>query len=325
MPNQDGINNNGINRTPMTQKKILIGAAAAAVAALLVTSLSFQTALTANATNSNDPTKGYNIHVSVGRHDSAHLDAQMDHYCKLDSRIVAVCQLYATDNNANPGKGPQLAQIEFIITQDQYLQLPERERQNWHNHAVELTPERGNPSCIELPEGLTCVDLVGVLKATYGKVITIWDPADGLPDYPPYVFAVDSPFALGQDLNDNLHNEWPTSCGANSSASLSCEPHNGGGGGGGNEETATLRIESEKADGSEFTKWVEITDDSGGIVEQGFTPLEFEGEVGNEYTVEIRYHGNPMFSHWEDGSESRTRTLTLDEDMTLVATYGADK
>ncbi len=223
MPNITGINNDQNERTPTTSKKILMGAAAAAVAALLITSLSFQTGITAYATKKNDPTKGFNIHVSVGRHDSAHLDAQMDHYCKLDSRIVAVCQLYATDNNANPGTGPQLSQIEFIITQDQYLQLPERERQSWHNHAVELTPERGNPSCIELPKDLTCGDLVTVLKGTYGKVITIWDPADGLPNYPPYVFAVDSPFALGQDLNDKLHKKWPTSCGKNSSADLPCD------------------------------------------------------------------------------------------------------
>ncbi|HEX2014650.1 MAG TPA: DUF1264 domain-containing protein [Nitrososphaera sp.] len=206
-----------------TSKKVLMSAAAAAVAALLVTSFSFQNATTADATKKMDPTKGYDIHVTVGRHDSAHLDSQMDHYCKLDTRIVAVCQLYATDNNANPDTGPMLSQVEFIITEAQYLELPERERASWHNHAVELTPERGNPSCIDLPKNLQCGDLVNVLKGTYGKVITIWDPADGLPNYPPYVFAVDSPFALGQDLNDNLHNEWPASCGDNSSAALPCD------------------------------------------------------------------------------------------------------
>ena len=40
------------------------------------------------------PTDGYDIHVTVGRHDSTHLDAQMDHYCKLDSRTVAVYASY---------------------------------------------------------------------------------------------------------------------------------------------------------------------------------------------------------------------------------------
>jgi hypothetical protein len=55
-----------------------------------------------------------------------------------------------------------------------------------------------------------------------GKVITIWDPVDETPNYPPYVFAVDSPFALGQDLNNNLAKDWVTSCGSNSSAGVAC-------------------------------------------------------------------------------------------------------
>ena len=164
------------------------------------------------------PTSGYDIHVTVNRHDSMNIDAPMDHYCKLSDKIVAVCQLYFND----PAGTPILSQIEYIISKDQYLQLPPRERASWHNHAVELTPERGMPSCVSLPPGLTCEQLVGTLVTTYGKVITIWDPADETPSYPPYVFAVDSPFALGQDLNNNLAKDWPTSCGSNSSAGIAC-------------------------------------------------------------------------------------------------------
>ncbi len=170
----------------------------------------------ANATVT--PTSGYDIHVTVNRHDSMNIDAPMDHYCKLSDKIVAVCQLYFSD----PEGTPILSQIEYIISKDQYLQLPPRERASWHNHAVELTPERGMPSCVSLPPGLTCEQLVSTLVTTYGKVITIWDPADETPSYPPYVFAVDSPFALGQDLNNNLAKDWPTSCGSNSSAGIAC-------------------------------------------------------------------------------------------------------
>jgi hypothetical protein len=166
------------------------------------------------------PTSGYDIHVTVNRHDSMNIDAPMDHYCKLSDKIVAVCQLYFSDPES--GGTPILSQIEYIISKDQYLQLPPRERASWHNHAVELTPERGMPSCVSLPPGLTCEQLVSTLVNTYGKVITIWDPADKTPSYPPYVFAVDSPFALGQDLNNNLAKESPTSCGSNSSANLTC-------------------------------------------------------------------------------------------------------
>ncbi len=110
--------------------------------------------------------------------------------------------------------------MEFFITKDQYTKLPERERQNWHNHAVELTPERGMPSCVSLPQGVECGKLVETLQGTYGKVVTLRDPADAVPDYPPYVFAVDSPFALGQDLNNNLAKLWATGCGNTSSVAI---------------------------------------------------------------------------------------------------------
>ena len=211
--NRENDKSKSLNHTRITNttKKIMMSVAAAAIAATVVlgtNAFQLSEATSSMSATHDNPTKGYDIHVTVGRHDSAHLDAQMDHYCKLDERIVAVCQLYATTNNVKGG-GPQLSQIEFIITDKQYLQLPLRERPNWHNHAVELTPERGSPTCVELPEGLECSALVGILQKTYGKVITIWDPADGLPRYPPYAFLVDSPFALDQDLNDNLHEEWP--------------------------------------------------------------------------------------------------------------------
>ena len=135
----------------------------------------------------------------------------MDHFCKLTPPIVATCLLFAKENMATPrgqANGPQLAQIEYIITRDQYLELPLRERQNWHDHAVELTPERGMPQCLSLPEGLDCGTLVNILHKTYGKVVTLWDPADHLPNYPPYVFWVDSPYALQQDLNHDLETQW---------------------------------------------------------------------------------------------------------------------
>jgi len=207
------------------RKKILLSTIVAAVAAAMVGGVTAMQSSIAQV-NANvpatNPTGGYDIHVTVNRHDSANLNAPIDHYCKLDKRIVAVCQLYARDSTAKPGTGPQLAQIEFIITKPQYLQLPPRERASWHNHAVELTPERGAPSCVSLPTGLQCAKLVSLLQTTYGKVITLWDPADSVPKYPPYVYNVESPYALGQDLNNNLQKQWPTGCGNTSSANLTC-------------------------------------------------------------------------------------------------------
>lgn len=166
--------------------------------------------------DADDPTAGFNIHVSVGRHDHANLDAQFDHYCKLTPPIVATCLLFSEGES-----GDQiLSEVEYIITRDQYLQLPLRERPNWHDHAVELTPERGMPQCVSLPEGLECGALVSILRQTYGKVVVLWDPSDPTPNYPPYTFLVDSPFALEQDLNHELHKIWKVGDESTSSAHI---------------------------------------------------------------------------------------------------------
>jgi hypothetical protein len=204
------------------RRKIMLGAIVAAIVAVMTTGIASTQNSIAQIEGEN-PSQGYDIHVTVNRHDSMNLNTPMDHYCKLDKRIVAVCLLYAKENVHMKDAGPQLSQVEFIITKDQYTKLPERERQNWHNHAVELTPERGMPSCVSLPQGVECGKLVETLQGTYGKVVTLWDPADAVPDYPPYVFAVDSPFALGQDLNNNLAKLWATGCGNTSSVDLPCE------------------------------------------------------------------------------------------------------
>ncbi len=201
-----GYKNNSKNVSTSKLRKMLLGVMMASiVSVILVGATTQQSSLGANndKNNGKDPTEGYNIHAIINRHDSQNLDHKMDHYCKLDTRIVAVCQLYAGD-----GPDAQLAQIEFIITDAQYDKLPPREKQNWHNHAVELTPQRGEPEFVSLPKGVEGAALLKTLQQTYGKVVTLWDPNDDLPSYPPYVFSVDSPFALGQDKNDNLENEW---------------------------------------------------------------------------------------------------------------------
>jgi Protein of unknown function (DUF1264) len=159
----------------------------------------------ANTNTTESPLAGYDIHAKINKHDASDLSHKMDHYCKLSETIVAVCQLY-------DGEGPdaKLAQIEFIITEDQYDQLPDKEKPNWHNHAIELTPQRGAPEFVDLPPGVNGTELLSTLQTTYGKVITLWEPSEELPQSEPYAFWVDSPFALGQDKNDNLHNEWPS-------------------------------------------------------------------------------------------------------------------
>jgi hypothetical protein len=220
------------------RRKILLGAMTVTVAAILIVGITaYQTSIAQNSNNNNDnPTQGFDIHVSVNKHDSEHLDAQMNHWCKLDTTIVAVCQLYAgNDTNA------KLSQIEFIITDEQYQSLPAREKQNWHNHAVELTPQRGEPQIISLPAGVNGTQLLDTLTHTYGKVITLWDPSDELPNYEPYVHMVDSPYALGYDQDDTLQCKLPAA------GQPPCEGATGGGGGNATQTTTTTDTTSNSA------------------------------------------------------------------------------
>lgn len=193
------------------KRKIFFSVLVVALAIFLITEIYAEA-----PDNGVDPTMGFDIVVSVGRHDHANLDAQYIHRCKLTPPIVATCLLFSE----GPSGDQILAEVEYIITREQYLQLPLRERPNWHDHAVELTPERGTPQCISLPEGLECGALVSILHQTYGKVVNLWDPSDPLPSYPPYSFLVDSPFALEQDLNHDLENIWEVGGDSTSSAEI---------------------------------------------------------------------------------------------------------
>ena len=104
-------------------RKIALSIGVAAIAVVLIIAANSMQLDAKKATAiSGNPTLGYDIHVTVNKHDSANLHAHMDHYCKLDDRVLAVCQLYSKTNNIEGG-GPQLSQIEFIITDDQYLTL----------------------------------------------------------------------------------------------------------------------------------------------------------------------------------------------------------
>lgn len=94
----------GINN----RTKVILGIMVSALVAVMTTGIATMQNSIAQ-TQAENPTQGYDIHVTVNRHDSENLNAPMDHYCKLDKRIVAVCLLYAKENAAMKDAGPQLA------------------------------------------------------------------------------------------------------------------------------------------------------------------------------------------------------------------------
>jgi hypothetical protein len=89
------------------------------------------------------------------------------------------------------------------------------------------------------------------------------------------------------------------------------------------EETATtynLAVKSADASGNAITGYYTTIKTGSTTVKTGFTPLTHEASQGT-YTVSVSDYGSFAFDHWEDGSTSRTRTLTLDSDVTAVAYY----
>jgi len=150
-----------------------------------------------NATTTAKPVDGYNTHLSALRHVFDDPSLRVQHYCKANSKILWVCQLYdSTSSNAT------LIGIEYIITADQYKSLPNREKPNWIALG-NITHNRANPIFPELSAAQ--VKLMGkVLFGTHGKVIITWDPRDKLPAFPPQTQG-QSPFMLNATVKPEIH------------------------------------------------------------------------------------------------------------------------
>ncbi len=147
------------------------------------------------------PVDGYNTpqgHLSAIRHVFDDPALRVQHYCKPNDKIVIVCQLYdSSSSNAT------LIGIEYIITADQYKALPDREKPNWHYHAIEFTTNRADPMFPELAAAQIKA-VSGKLMNTYGKVILIWDPKDKLPIFPAQVEIVQHPFMVNQTITPQM-------------------------------------------------------------------------------------------------------------------------
>ncbi|AIC15592.1 DUF1264 domain-containing protein [Nitrososphaera viennensis] len=192
--------------TKKVRETLAGGAAAAfAIAAALMlgvsatNSVAQQSAMSTNATSST-PVDGYNApqgHLAAIRHIFDDPSLRVHHYCKPNDKIVAVCQLYDT-NSANA----TLIGIEYVITQDQYNSLPDREKPYWHAHRVEFAPDRADVQMPDLtPEQAKAV--MSQLAPTWGKVVITWNPNDELPSFPPQVELVDHPFMLNATITSS--------------------------------------------------------------------------------------------------------------------------
>jgi hypothetical protein len=82
----------------------------------------------------------------------------------------------------------------------------------------------------------------------------------------------------------------------------------------------TLTVNAYDQSGTARSMYTTIREGST-TVKTGFAPLSHEGIAGNTYSVSVSDYGNLFFDHWENGSTSRMRTITLNTDISISAYY----
>ena len=159
-----------------------------------------QQEMTTNTTAAAKPVDGYNLpqgHLNAVRHIFEDPFLRVEHFCKPHDRVMMVCQLYDS-NSANA----TLIGIEYIITQQQYDSLPDREKPYWHAHREEFAPNRADPMMPELSSEQAQAEMAKMFP-TWGKVIITWIPSDDLPSFPPQVQLVDHPFMVNATISSS--------------------------------------------------------------------------------------------------------------------------
>jgi hypothetical protein len=85
--------------------------------------------------------------------------------------------------------------------------------------------------------------------------------------------------------------------------------------------TTTLTVTSVDLDGKTVTGLWTVIKKDGSTVKTGYTPLTYTAQAGSTYEVSVANYKNYVFDHWESGSKSSTRQVTMNADTTLTAYY----
>ena len=125
-------------------------------------------------------------HLDVGRsHGTAEhlLQTIVHHHCKVYADNTAACLLFPygmTDQDKPYG-------IEYVVTTDQFKELPEEEQSYWHYHKTEFP--RAEDTFPELTDS-ELAKVLPVLDETYGKVFYFWNYGDTYPMGEPSILIV---------------------------------------------------------------------------------------------------------------------------------------
>ena len=136
---------------------------------------------------------GFNdLHIHANRHldvNQSHgttdslLQTIVHHHCKVYDDNTGACLLFPygmTDQDKPYG-------IEYVITTDQYQELPEEEKHYWHYHKTEFP--RADATFPDLSDS-ELNEVQSVLDETYGKVYYFWNYGDTYPIGEPYILVV---------------------------------------------------------------------------------------------------------------------------------------
>jgi hypothetical protein len=86
--------------------------------------------------------------------------------------------------------------------------------------------------------------------------------------------------------------------------------------------SASLTINSVNLAGVSFSgMWVELHAANGTTLATGYTPVTFNVPSGNSYTIVSSNYQNYVFAHWNDGTTTTSKTITLTQNTILTEYY----
>jgi len=91
------------------------------------------------------------------------------------------------------------------------------------------------------------------------------------------------------------------------------------------QETPTLTIKAEDSSGTQLNGYYATLSQGGSQIQSGFSPAQFSVGAGQSYQVSVADYGDYVFSRWDDGTTSRTKTVSISGPATLTAHYTSNQ
>lgn len=128
------------------------------------------------------------------------------HFCAHQNEEMRQCLIYDS-----PNKDARLIGLEYIVSENLFMTLPDEEKRMWHSHEYEV--KSGVLFMPGVPGPIQRQDLDKVAK-TYGKVIHFWqvDKGDDLPlGIPQVMMALTRDGQLYHSLKQDVENKYNVS------------------------------------------------------------------------------------------------------------------